>query len=73
MLGPRLRECAEAVLAITGSSVDDIFGYPDNLEFRSSMTLFALVAEPDSVYVRAIERYFGGKPDKRTVELIKQK
>jgi uncharacterized protein (DUF1810 family) len=71
-LGARLKECAEAVLAVTGSSVSDIFGYPDNLKFRSSMTLFSLIAGGDSVFGRILDKYFNGKPDERTVELARQ-
>ena len=70
ILGPRLRECAEAVLAVEGRTVLEIFGYPDDLKLRSCMTLFAKVAEPDSVFERVLEKYFGGANDGSTLEIL---
>ena len=70
ILGARLLECAEAVLAIEGRSVSEIFGYPDDLKLKSSMTLFAYVADPRSVFVRILDKYFHGERDVRTVDLL---
>ncbi len=70
LLGARLRECAELVLVIKGRSISDIFGYPDDLKLKSSMTLFAAVAETGSVFVRVLEKYFDGKRDVRTLHLL---
>ena len=70
ILGPRLVECAEAVLAVQGRSASDIFGYPDDMKLHSSMTLFALVSEPHSVCVRVLEKYFQGKQDARTLQIV---
>ncbi len=70
VLGKRLLECAEAVLAVEGRSVSEIFGYPDDLKLRSSMTLFASVAAPHSVFVRILDKYFHGEPDVRTLGLL---
>jgi uncharacterized protein (DUF1810 family) len=72
VLGRRLVECAETVLALTGRSGSEIFGYPDDLKLRSSMTLFAHVSEPGSVFVRVIDKYFGGIPDAKTLALLEQ-
>ncbi len=72
VLGPRLRECAEAVLAIEGQTASEIFQYPDDLKLRSSMTLFAAAAEPGSVFLRVLEKYFAGKQDERTLQLLKR-
>ena len=70
VLGPRLVECAELVNAAEGRSAHDIFGSPDDLKFQSSMTLFALAA-PDAVaFSTALERYFGGRQDERTLDLL---
>jgi uncharacterized protein (DUF1810 family) len=69
VLGPRLRECAAALLAVEGRSAEDIFGYPDDLKLRSSMTLFAQIAEDPAVFTAVLDRYYDG-PDERTVELI---
>lgn len=59
ILGARLHECTQAVLAIHGKTAEDIFGGIDTLKFRSSLTLFASVAgEDDDVFRRALEKYF---------------
>jgi uncharacterized protein (DUF1810 family) len=71
VLGPRLRECTTLVNQIEGRPVEQIFGYPDDLKFRSSMTLFASVAPGDQVFKGALERYFAGDCDARTVELLR--
>jgi uncharacterized protein (DUF1810 family) len=69
LLGPRLRTCTQAVLDVDGRPADQIFGSPDNLKFRSSMTLFAHVsAEP--VFAAALAKYFAGESDGRTLKLL---
>jgi uncharacterized protein (DUF1810 family) len=70
VLGPRLRECTRLVNLITKSTAHDIFGYPDDLKFRSSMTLFASITEKDDVFQQALDRYFDGEPDSKTLQLI---
>jgi len=71
ILGRRLKECTRLVNLVEGRSIDQIFGYPDNLKFRSSMTLFSCV-EPDSdVFVTALQKYFGGQPDRVTLERLR--
>ncbi len=71
VLGARLVQCAETVLAVEGRSVSDIFGYPDDMKLKSSMTLFASVAEnPESVFVRVLDKYFRGEQDERTLQLL---
>ncbi len=70
VLGARLVESAEAVLAVQGESASDIFGYPDDMKLQSSMTLFALVAEPHSVFERVLDKYFQGKRDARTLQIV---
>src|SRR3954451_5216121 len=65
LLGPRLVQCTQAVLAIEGRSLRTIFGSPDDLKFRSSMTLFSLAAsEKDSVFRQALDRFCDGREDK---------
>jgi uncharacterized protein (DUF1810 family) len=59
VLGPRLRECAALVNRIEGHSIDEIFGYPDNMKFRSSMTLFASATPDNAVFLQALGKYFG--------------
>src|SRR3954452_19937223 len=70
LLGPRLLECAEAVLGVDGRTAADIFGYPDNLKLQSCATLFASVSPADSVFRRLIEKYFDSEADARTLRLI---
>jgi uncharacterized protein (DUF1810 family) len=70
VLGPRLRECTALVLAARGKSAHDIFGTPDDLKFRSSMTLFAAVAPAEPLFEQALARFFGGRPDDTTLALL---
>ena len=71
VLGPRLRECAEAALATSGRSASEVFGSPDDLKLRSCATLFAAVSPPGSVFERLLDKYFAGERDDRTVGLLK--
>jgi uncharacterized protein (DUF1810 family) len=70
VLGKRLLECAGIVVGVTGKTVEEIFGYPDDLKFHSSMTLFAKAQEGGGVFGEALERYFGGEMDRGTLERI---
>ena len=70
MLGPRLRECTAIVVGVEGRSVEEIFGYPDDLKFHSSMTLFAKAGEEAGVFGEALGKYFGGRMDRGTLERI---
>ncbi len=67
VLGARLRACTAAVNAVTGRSAHAIFGSPDDLKFRSSMTLFARAVPGEPVFAEALARYFDGVPDPRTL------
>ncbi|SHO62819.1 Uncharacterized protein, DUF1810 family [Pseudoxanthobacter soli DSM 19599] len=66
VLGPRLKACTAAVNRLSGRSARDIFGTPDNLKFRSSMTLFAAADPGEPLFRTALEIYFGGVPDSAT-------
>jgi uncharacterized protein (DUF1810 family) len=70
ILGPRLIKCAALVVAVEGRSVGEIFGYPDDLKFHSSMTLFARASPEEPVFREALRKYFGGVEDRATVELL---
>jgi uncharacterized protein (DUF1810 family) len=70
VLGSRLLECVDAILAIEGRSASEILGYPDDMKLQSSMTLFASVAGLDSVFVRVLNKYFQGALDRRTLQLL---
>lgn len=70
ILGSRLMRCVEAMLSVTGRSAHDILGSPDDLKFRSSMTLFAAISDHGSPFHQAIDKYNAGEFDKRTIELL---
>jgi uncharacterized protein (DUF1810 family) len=67
VLGTRLRECTRLVNEIRGRSIDDIFGWPDNLKVRSSMTLFARATDDNAEFVALLEKYYNGEEDPATV------
>ncbi len=70
VLGPRLRECASLVAQIRDSSADEIFGWPDNLKVRSSMTLFARAADDDADFRAVLDLLYDGVEDALTVERL---
>jgi uncharacterized protein (DUF1810 family) len=70
VLGPRLRECARAVVQISGSSADEIFGWPDDLKVRSSMTLFARATDDNADFRAVLDRFYDGVEDALTVEQL---
>lgn len=70
VLGPRLLECTRAVLAHGDRSAHAIFGSPDDLKFRSCMTLFDLAGPQQPEFRRALERLYAGEPDPVTVGLL---
>ena len=70
LLGPRLKECTQLVLQAEGRSALEIFGEPDDVKFRSSMTLFANVSSEDDIFERALQKYFGGVPDQLTLDRL---
>jgi uncharacterized protein (DUF1810 family) len=73
VLGPRLILCTRTVLESTAPSLHHIFGSPDDLKFRSCMTLFeAAVPQADPVFAQALARWCGGQRDTRTLQLIAQ-
>jgi uncharacterized protein (DUF1810 family) len=72
VLGPRLDQCTRIVLETESQSLHAIFGSPDDLKFRSCMTLFSLAADdPDDVFCRALDRWCDGQPDEQTLALIR--
>ncbi len=70
MLGPRLTECTEAVNGVAGRTAHEIFSSPDDLKFRSSMTLFSQASAAGNVFEQALGRYFEGEMDRRTLDLL---
>ena len=72
ILGPRLRACTQLVLDVNGRSAEDIFSYPDHLKFRSCMTLFLTAATDNTLFNDALLKYFDGKPDQSTLDILAQ-
>jgi uncharacterized protein (DUF1810 family) len=72
ILGPRLRDCVEAMLSPRGKSADDVLGSTDALKFRSSMTLFARSAPQEGLFLTALARFFEGHEDEKTLALLKK-
>ncbi|OBG95865.1 calpastatin [Mycobacterium sp. E3251] len=70
LLGPRLRECTRLVNEVRDRSVADIFGSPDDLKLRSSMTLFARAADDNEDFLAVLDKYYGGRQDQLTVERL---
>jgi len=70
LLGPRLHECAQLVNAVQGRSIGEIFGSPDDLKVRSSMTLFARATDDNQDFVQLLERYYDGGEDPLTLEKL---
>jgi len=70
LLGPRLRECAQLVNLVEDRSIDQIFGYPDDLKFQSSMTLFASVTADNQIFEEALRKYFLGEADSATARRL---
>lgn len=70
VLGPRLVACAQAMLDHADASALDILGSPDDAKFRSSMTLFGRVPGADPIYKRALDQFFGGREDPRTLDML---
>jgi len=70
VLGARMRECCQVLLALEGKTAHEIFRQPDDLKFRSSMTLFALAAPEVSLFQDLLQKYFAGRADEATIELL---
>lgn len=72
ILGARLRKCSQLVANIQGRTIEEIFGYPDDLKFHSCMTLFAqaAIAPDNQIFLECMRKYFGGKLDSITLNLL---
>lgn len=67
VLGPRLRECTRLVNAVAGKDINAILGSPDDMKFKSSMTLFAKVTPDNADFVAALYKYYDGEFDVATI------
>jgi uncharacterized protein (DUF1810 family) len=70
ILGARLHKCSEALLRHQGKQIQDIMGFPDDLKLRSSMTLFAIVSAPDSIFHKVLNAFYSDEMDERTVTFL---
>jgi len=73
ILGPRLQKITGIVLSVERRSALKIFGFPDNLKFCSSMTLFSYVSIGNNVFADAVNKYFAGQYDQRTTDILKER
>jgi uncharacterized protein (DUF1810 family) len=71
VLGPRLRECTRLMLAVPDREIGSILDYPDDLKFRSCMTLFAAVAPEESLFEDVLQKFFDGERDPVTIDMLK--
>ena len=70
VLGERLRECAEILLQVEGKSAHQIFSSPDDMKLKSSMTLFAEISPPGSVFEEVLEKYFNNRRCRQTMRFL---
>ena len=70
VLGKHLEQIASALLELEGKTASDIFGSPDDMKLRSSMTLFSQVENAHPVFERVLDNYFKGIPDQKTLQLL---
>ena len=70
VLGKRLQESCEILLNLEGLSISDVLEFPDDLKLKSSMTLFAYVSLPDSIFAKVLDRFFDGAVDLASIEII---
>lgn len=72
VLGKHLVQIASALLELQGKTASDIFGSPDDMKLRSSMTLFSQVENVDPVFQKVLDKYFSGNPDELTLKIVQQ-
>ncbi len=70
VLGPRLIECAEGLLLNWGDSIETIMGFPDHRKLNSSMTLFAEISAPNSVFQQVLDVFYRGRKDQITLQFL---
>lgn len=69
ILSKRLMEISEELLKLDSNNASEVFGYPDDMKLKSSMTLFSLVSEQE-IFEKVLDKFFGGKIDRKTVEIL---
>lgn len=72
VLGPRLLECCQAVLAIPSGDPWAVFGSPDDMKFRSCLTLFALAQPSQPIFEELLDKFYDGRKDPRTIQILEQ-
>jgi uncharacterized protein (DUF1810 family) len=70
VLGPRLVECTELILQVSGKTLAEILGYPDNFKFKSCMTLFGRANPRQEIFQKALKKFCGGEEDPKTLEQL---
>lgn len=72
ILGKRILEISSVLLDIESNDATEVMGYPDDLKLRSSMTLFAEIAPEHEVFQKVLNKFFAGKKDEKTTEILKK-
>ena len=72
VLGKRLIEISQALLQVSSDNAEEVMGWPDNLKFRSCMTLFAETAPGQPVFKKVLDKFYGGKMDGKTLDILKK-
>jgi uncharacterized protein (DUF1810 family) len=72
VLGKRLLECTKTILSVQNKSASQIFGFPDDLKLKSSLTLFASISQPNSLFHQALNQFFAGTQDDQTICLLEK-
>ncbi|MDE3183531.1 MAG: DUF1810 domain-containing protein [Bacteroidota bacterium] len=70
VLGKRLVQISNVLLGLTTDNANIIFGSPDDLKLKSSMTLFSLLPNADPVFQRVLDKFFSGEKDQKTLQII---
>ena len=71
-LAGNLQEICTALLGLESSNATEVFGRPDDLKLRSSMTLFSVAAGRDSIFQKVLDKFFDGRPDHRTLRILER-
>lgn len=70
VLGKRLLEISQALLSLQDTSAYEVMGSPDDMKLKSSMTLFVVLPETDTIFEKVLQKFYKGKKDRRTLELL---
>lgn len=70
VLGKRLKEITSELLKLHTNNASEVFGSPDDMKIKSSLTLFAAITDEISIFREALQKFFGGKEDEQTLRIL---